>query len=328
MPQILKVGVLSLVAAWFFGLATTLSAVAQDYPTRLVKIIVPFPPGSGTDLLARLLADQLSKTWNSTVIVENLKGTASGNVAAAEVARMAPDGYSLMLCPPGPISTNRLLYKNLSYDPDKWVPISLLATVPYVLVVRNDFDASTLQEFVAKAKAKPKGVTFASPGPGASGTLAAKKFEMMAGVEFNTIPYRGLGPAINDLLGGQVDMMFDTITTSLANHLGGKVKILAVGTETRLSILPDVPTIAESGFPGFRSITWFGLVAPPGTPAALADKINRDVVAALKSKRVVDGLGTMRMQPVGSTRVAAKQFFADETKYWGEVVREAKISLD
>lgn len=328
MSRMLKLGVLSLVAAWFLGFATMVSAVAQDYPTRLVKIIVPFPPGSGTDLLARLLADQLGKIWKSTVIVENLKGTASGNVAAAEVARMAPDGYSLMLCPPGPISTNRLLYKNLNYDPDKWVPISLLATVPYVLVVRKDFEASTVQQFVAKAKAKAKSVTFASPGPGASGTLAAKKFEMMAGVEFNTIPYRGLGPAINDLLGGQVDMMFDTITTSLANHRAGKIKILATGTDKRLSVLPDVPTIAESGFPGFRSITWFGLVAPPGTPAALADKINRDVVAALKDKSVVERLATMRMDPVGSSPAEAKQFFADETKYWGEVVREAKISLD
>jgi tripartite-type tricarboxylate transporter receptor subunit TctC len=253
------------------------SASAQDFPSRLVRIVVPFPPGSGTDILARLLADQLSRKWKNPVIVENLAGTASGNVAAAEFARSAPDGHSLMLCPPGPIVTNRLLYKNLSYDPDKWVPISLLATVPYVLMARKNLEAKTVQELIATAKANPKTVTVASAGPGSSGTLATSNFEMMAGIELNAIPYRGLGPAIKDVVAGQVDLMFDTITTSLPLFLAGNVKILGTGTEKRLSVIPEVPTIAESGLPGFRSITWFGLIAPPGTSAALADQINRDV---------------------------------------------------
>jgi tripartite-type tricarboxylate transporter receptor subunit TctC len=302
--------------------------MAQSFPNRIVKIVVPNPAGSGTDVLARMLADELGRMWSQSVIVENASGTASGNVAAADVARAAPDGYTLMLCPPGPISTNRLMYKKLGYDPDKWVPITLLATVPYVLALRQGFDASSVQEFIAKAKAKPKAVTSASAGPGSSGTLAALNFEKMAGIELITVPYRGLGPAIKDLLAGQVDMMFDVLITSLPLHRAGKVKIVGVGTEKRVSALPDVPTIAESGLPGFRSITWFGLVAPPGTPDALADKINKDVTGVISSSQFNQRLRKMQMEPVGSTRRAASEFFADETRYWGAVVKAANISLD
>jgi tripartite-type tricarboxylate transporter receptor subunit TctC len=302
--------------------------MAQSFPNRVVKIVVPNPAGSGTDVLARMLADELGRTWSQSVIVENASGTASGNVAAADVARAAPDGHTLMLCPPGPISTNRLMYKKLGYDPDKWVPITLLATVPYVLALRQGFDASGVQEFIARAKAKPKAVTSASAGPGSSGTLAALNFEKMAGIELITVPYRGLGPAIKDLLAGQVDMMFDVLITSLPLHRAGKVKIVGVGTEKSVSALPDVPTIAESGLPGFRSITWFGLVAPPGTPAALADKINKDVAGIINGAQFNQRLRKMQMEPVGSTRHAAAEFFRDETRYWGDVVKAANITLD
>jgi tripartite-type tricarboxylate transporter receptor subunit TctC len=304
------------------------SGSAQDFPSRLVRIVVPFPPGSGTDILARLLADQLSRKWKNPVIVENLAGTASGNVAAAEFARAAPDGHTLMLCPPGPIVTNRLLYKNLSYDPDKWVPISLLATVPYVLMARKNLEAKTIQELIATAKANPKTVTVASAGPGSSGTLATSNFEMMAGIELNAIPYRGLGPAIKDVVAGQVDLMFDTITTSLPLFLAGNVKILGTGTEKRLSVIPEVPTIAESGLPGFRSITWFGLIAPPGTSAALADQINRDVTDIINDRQVFERITSMNMQAVASTREEASKFFAEESLYWGKVVKDANITLD
>jgi tripartite-type tricarboxylate transporter receptor subunit TctC len=309
-------------------LAAAAPAAAQDYPTRIVKIVVPNPAGSGTDILARVLADQLSRKWANSVIVENASGVASGNVAAAEVARAAPDGYTLMICPPGPISTNGLMYKNMNYDPGKWVVISHLTTVPYVLVLRKDFPASTVAQFIAAAKAKPKTITSASAGPGSSGTLAADNLERMADIQFVTVPYRGLGPAMKDVVAGQVDMMFDTLTTSLPLHRGGTVKIVGVGTDQRVAALPDVATIAEAGLPGFRSITWFGLVAPPGTPDAIADKINRDVVAILKSSEVGDKLRNMQMQPVGSSRSEAAAFFADETKYWGKIVKDANVSLD
>jgi tripartite-type tricarboxylate transporter receptor subunit TctC len=226
-----RIGLPLLLAAIMLVASAPTSGAAQDYPARTVKIVVPNPPGSGTDILARVLADQLSRTWSSTVIVENASGVASGNVAAAEVARAAPDGYTLMLCPPGPISTNGLMYKNMGYDPAKWVVISHLTTVPYVLVLRKNFSASTVAEFIAAAKAKPKTITSASAGPGSSGTLAADNLELMAGIQLVTVPYRGLGPAMKDVVAGQVDMMFDTLTTSLPLHGGGAVKIIGVGTE-------------------------------------------------------------------------------------------------
>jgi tripartite-type tricarboxylate transporter receptor subunit TctC len=320
-----RIGIALLAAAWLGGLA---SADAQDYPSRTVKIVVPNPAGSGTDILARLIADQLSKKWASSVIVENASGVASGNVAAAEVARAAPDGYTLMICPPGPIATNGLMYKNMGYDPHKWVVVSHLTTVPYVLTLRKTFAAASVQEFIAAAKARPKTITSASAGPGSSGTLAAKNLEMMAGIELVTVPYRGLGPAMKDLLAGQVDMMFDTLTTSLPQHRAGTVKIVGVGTEQRVRALPDVPTIAEAGLPGFKSLTWFGLIAPPGTPDALADKINRDVVAVIRSPAVVERLDKIQMQAIGSTRHDAEAFFAAERAYWGKIVKDANITLD
>jgi len=323
----IRFGLSMIAAAWLAGIATP-DAEAQEFPVRTVKIVVPNPAGSGTDVLARIVADQLSKRWSSSVIVENASGVASGNVAAAEVARAAPDGYTLMICPPGPIATNGLMYKNMNYDPTKWVVISHLTTVPYVLVLRNTFPASTVQEFIAAAKAKPKTITSASAGPGSSGTLAANNLEMMAGITFVTVPYRGLGPAMKDLLAGQVDMMFDTLTTSLPQHRAGTVKIVGVGTEKRVAVLPDVPTIAEAGLPGFKSLTWFGMVAPPGTPDALADKINRDVVAVIHSPEVRAKLDMIQMEAVGSTRREAIDFFAAETAYWGKIVKEAGVTLD
>lgn len=300
----------------------------KDYPSRMVKIVVPNPPGSGTDLLARILADQLSKRWSNAVVVENESGVASGNVAAADVARSAPDGYTLMLCPPGPISTNALLYKDLKYDPRKWVVISHLATVPYVLDVRKNFDAKSVPELIAMAKAKPNSITFASAGAGGSGTLTADNLEKMAGIKLVTVPYRGLGPAQNDLVAGQVDMMFDTLTTSLPMHRAGTVRIIGVGSEKRVSALPDVGTIAEAGLPGFKSLTWFGLVAPPGTPEDLADRLNADVVAVIKSPDVSEKLRNVQMDPVGSTRKQAEQFFASETEYWGQIVKDANVTLE
>jgi tripartite-type tricarboxylate transporter receptor subunit TctC len=197
-----------------------------------------------------------------------------------------------------------------------------------VLALRKNFEASTVQELIAKAKERPKTITSASAGPGSSGTLAADNLELMAGIQFVTVPYRGLGPAMNDLIAGQVDMMFDTLTTSLPLHRAGNVKIVGVGTEKRISALPEVSTIAEAGLPGFKSLTWFGLVAPPGTAEALANKINGDVVAIIKSPEVGKKIRNMQMEPVGSSRREAAEFFASETRYWGKVVKDANVALE
>jgi tripartite-type tricarboxylate transporter receptor subunit TctC len=216
----IKVGLVAL-AALTVLLPTEKSRAQDAYPTRLVRIIVPYPAGGGTDTLARLLADQLSRKWGQPAIVENIGG-AAGNIGSAEVARASPDGHTLLLASPGPIATNAFLYKEMGYDPARWVPIALLATGPYVLVLRKNFEASTVAELIARAKASPGKITSATPGAGSVGHLATVQLEMLAGITTAQIPYRGLSHALNDLIAGHVDMMFDTPTTSLALHRDGK----------------------------------------------------------------------------------------------------------
>ena len=296
----------------------------DSYPSRTVRIIVPFPPGSGTDILARLLSDQLSRKWNASVITENLPG-ASGNLGAAEVYRAAPDGHTLLLCPPGPISTNKFLFKDLHYDAARWVAVSWLTTVPYVLIVRKTFDGG-FKELMADAKANPNKLTAAMPGPGGTAHLSAAYLEAMAGIKLVHVPYRGLGPAMNDIVAGHVDMMFDTFTTSLPQHRAGMVKMVAVASPQRQTAVPDVPAIDEF-YPGYRSITWFGLVAPPNTPNALADRINRDVADVFRRPEVSNRLREMQMEAVASTRADAVKFFTEEAALWGKVIKDAKIAV-
>jgi tripartite-type tricarboxylate transporter receptor subunit TctC len=323
MKKIMPFVALMAAAAVFTG-----SAFAESFPSRPVRIAVPFPAGGGTDLLARVVANALSKKWNQTVVVENLSGAASGNVGANEVARSAPDGYRLLLSPPGPIALNRLLYKFMPFDSSKWVPISVVASVPYVLALRNDFGASNVKELIAKAKTNPGKFTYASPGVGTVGHLAAKQFEMLAGIEMTTVPYKGLAPALNDIFGGHVDMIFDTGTTSLPMHVGKRLNIIATGSAERWPSLPEVPTIAES-LPGFRAVTWYAIVAPPGTPAEIADQISRDVAAVVKDPETVDSIKSkLQMDPIGSTNIEAAKLFEDDTKLWSKVIEQAKISID
>ena len=301
------------------------AAPAQEtYPDRPVRIVVPYPAGGGTDTLARLLADQLSRQWGQPIIVENVGG-AAGNIGAAEVARAKPDGYTLLLTSPGPIATNGFLYKEMGYDPARWIPIALLATGPYVLVLRKSLEVSTVADLIARAKADPGKITSATPGIGSVGHLSTVQLEMVAGIKTMQIPYRGLSQAINDIIAGHVDMMFDTPTTSLALHRDGKVKIVAVGTTERVRELPDIPTIAESGLPGYRAVTWYAMVAPPHTPAALADRINRDVVDILARPDTAEKVRGIQMEPVTKSRVEAAQFFLEETQLWGKVIRQANI---
>jgi tripartite-type tricarboxylate transporter receptor subunit TctC len=300
---------------------------AQDsFPSRGVRIVVPYPAGGGTDTLARLLADQLSRKWGQSAIVENIGGGA-GNIGAAEVARAAPDGHTLLLTSPGPIATNSFLYREMGYDPARWVPIALLATGPYVLVMRKSFEGATVKDLIAYAKANPGKLTSATPGVGSVGHLSTVQLEMLAGIKTVQVPYRGLGQAINDIIAGHVDLMFDTPTTSLPLHRDGKVKIVAVGTTERVRELPEVPTVAESGLPGYRAVTWYAMVAPPQTPATLADKINRDVVEILGRPDVVEKARGIQMEPAARGRAEAARFFAEETELWGKVIKAADIPL-
>jgi tripartite-type tricarboxylate transporter receptor subunit TctC len=318
--------ILAALATLAVALANGGSRAQDTFPSRGVRIVVPYPAGGGTDTLARLLADQLSRKWGQSAIVENIGGGA-GNIGAAEVARAAPDGHTLLLTSPGPIATNSFLYKEMGYDPARWVPIALLATGPYVLVMRKSFEGSTVKDLIAYAKANPGKLTSATPGVGSVGHLSTVQLEMLAGIKTVQVPYRGLGQAINDIIAGHVDLMFDTPTTSLPLHREGKVKIVAVGTTERVRELPEVPTVAESGLPGYRAVTWYAMVAPPQTPAALADKINRDVVEILGRPDVVEKARGIQMEPAARSRAEAARFFGEETELWGQVIKTANIPL-
>lgn len=299
-------------------------ALAQDgYPTRAVRIVIPYPAGGGTDTIGRLVADQLSRKWRQPVVVENIGG-AAGNNGAAQVFKSAPDGYSLLIASPGPIATNGFLYKNMPFDPARWTSIALLATGPYVLVVRKNFEGSTVKELVARAKAAPGKITAATPGVGSVGHLATAQLEMLGGIKTTLVPYRGLSPAVNDLIAGHVDLMFDTPTTALPLHRQGRVKMIATGTSERVAEFPDIPTIAET-LPGYRSVTWYAMTAPPGMAPALADRINRDVNEILGRKEVAARVRGIQMSPVTWPRAAAAKFFGEEAQLWGRVIKQANI---
>src|SRR5215470_7086029 len=296
------------------------------FPSRTVKLVVPSVSGSATDTLARLMADQLTRIWGKSVIVENISGGMV--VGATAVFRSPPDGYTLMVSRPAQVTFIRLLYRELAFEPQQFVPIALLAKVANALVVRNDFPAASVRELIAYAKANPGKLTYGSQGAGSTAHLSASQLEVLGDIRMVHVPYRGAVPALNDVIAGHIDMFFDTLTTSVPMYRASKVKILAVGGAERSPVVAEVPTLAESGLPGFRSVTWFALVAPPATPAALADKINRDVVDGLRRPDVAESLARLTLEPmIGSPEDAAK-FFVEETRLWGKVIAEAHIKIE
>jgi tripartite-type tricarboxylate transporter receptor subunit TctC len=301
-------------------------AQAQDsYPTQLVKIVVPAAAGSTTDTLARLVADQLSRKWGKSAVVENIAGGGM-NIGAGTVARATPDGHTLLVAPPAPLTISNLLTRDLNYSPQAFVPITMLAKIPNVLVVRKSLPVNSLKELIAYGKANPGKLTFATQGPGSTAHLSAAQLEGLAGIKMVALPYRGAQPALTDLIGGTVDMFFDTLATSVPLYRGDKVKLLAVADLERARTVPEIPTFSEAGVPGFRSITWFGLVAPPGTPAALVQRLNRDVADVLHSPEVGEKLKSISLE-VGATNAAdTAKFFADETALWSKVIKDAGIT--
>jgi tripartite-type tricarboxylate transporter receptor subunit TctC len=316
-----RAGILAMAA-----LLTASAADAQDnYPSQTVKIVIPSAPGSTTDILARLTADQLGRKWGKPTVVENIAG-GTMNIGAAAVARAAPDGYTLFVAPPAPIALAHLLSKNLSYNPLDWVPITMLAKIANVLSVRTSLPAGTLQDLIAYGEANPGKLTFATQGPTSTAHLSAAQLEAQAGIKMLAVAYRGAQPALTDVIAGNVDMFFDTLATSVPLHRAGKLKILAVADLQRAKTAPDLPTFTEAGMPGFRSITWFGLVAPPGTPVALAQRINRDAVEMLRSPEVVARLQSLSLEVGATSPSETATFFASETALWGKVIKEAGIT--
>ena len=318
------IAIATLAVALAFAAPTTSSRAQTDYPTRTVKLIVPYPPGGGTDLLARVLAQQLQQKWKQSVIVENVGG-AEGNIGAEKVAQAAPDGYTLLLSAPGPLALNSLVYKTMPYDPAKWVAIGMLATSPFVLAISPDFAATNVAQVIADAKAKPGAITVATPGVGGLGYFATVEFEQLAHVKLLHVPFQGEGPELTALLGGHINMTLIDLAPVLPSYRAGKLKIAAVGSKTRLPQLHHVPTLAESGVSGYSAVTFFGLVAPPGTPTALADKINRDVVSVMKQPMVLQKIKAMSLTPSFGSRVDVAKFFGDERALWSKVARQANI---
>jgi tripartite-type tricarboxylate transporter receptor subunit TctC len=317
--------VLTIIVAGFDAVSLGAAANAQNaYPTQPVRVIIPFPAGSTTDALTRIVADGLGRKWGKAVVVENIPGM---NIGAERVARAEPDGYTLLASPPSPLTINKLLYHDLPYDPDKLVPITLLATGPNVFDVSKDLPINSVQDFIAYAKAHPGKLTYASQGVGSTAQLSSALLEQMAGITMLHVPYRGALPALNDVIAGHVDMFFDTATTSVPMFRSGQIKIIAVGSTKRIGALADVPTMEESGLPGFRSITWFALAAPPGMPAPLVAKINHDTIEVLKDPQVSEKLHKLQLDPGATTPQETQKFFADELALWGRVIAQAHITV-
>ncbi|HEX3938422.1 MAG TPA: tripartite tricarboxylate transporter substrate binding protein [Xanthobacteraceae bacterium] len=314
-------------------LATTLATLAapparaQDYPTRPVKIVVPFPAGGTADVMPRIFADWLSRKLGQPFVVEDRAG-AGGNIGAEVVAKSDPDGYTLLASPPPPLVINQNLYPHLSFDPTKFVPVVVMSRVPNALVVNPDkVKANTVPEFIAYLKANDGKITDATQGNGTTSQLTAAMFGMMAKAKLQNVPYRGSAPALNDLVAGSVDCMFDNLGVSLQLVKAGKLKLIAVASSKRMASLTDVPTIAET-LPGFEAVAWYAFVAPAGTPAVVVDKINASVNEALHDPEIQKRLADFSAEPVGGSPQDTVKYFQEETERWKNVITSAHVTLD
>jgi len=304
-------------------------ALAQTgYPAQPIRIVVPFPPGGATDIMARAAAQKMTEAWKAQVVVDNRPG-AAGNIGSELVAKAAPDGYTLEMGTVGTHAINASLYAKMPYDHVKdFAPIVLVAAVPNVLVVHPSVPVNSVAELIAYAKANPGKLNFASSGAGTSIHLSGELFKVMAGVQMTHVPYKGSAPAVTDLLGGQVQLMFDNLPPSLPHIKSGRLRALAVTTADRAAALPDVPTIAESGLPGFEASSWFGLLAPAGTPREIITKINGEIarwVATPEAKEKMTSIGAIAK---GGTPEDFARHIAEETAKWQKVVKESGAKVE
>lgn len=305
-----------------------LAAHAQSYPVRGVKIVVPFPPGGTTDILARLLANELTARWAQPVVVENRAG-ASGTIFSEQLARMPADGYTLMLTATHHVINPGLYRGALKYNTrTDFTPIAQVAAVPNVLVVNPSFPAKTVQEMIQYAKANPGKVNFGSSGTGGANHLAGELFKSMAGVNMVHVPYKGAAPALNDLLGGQIPVMFDSVPGVLQHIRAGKLRALGVTSLRRTATLPDVPTLDEAGLKGFDATAWFGLYAPGNMPADLKQKLSTDVLQALQSPRVRPQFLEQGAEPGTMTQPQFAAFVDAELDKWSRVIVDANVKID
>jgi tripartite-type tricarboxylate transporter receptor subunit TctC len=299
--------------------------MAQEYPSRPVKIIVPFPAGGTADVMPRVFGEWLSRKWGQPVVIENRTG-AAGNIGAEAVARSEPDGYTLLSAPPPPLVINHNLYPKLGYDPTEFVPIVIMGRVPNALVVNAKLPHASVAGLIAAAKANPGKITSATQGNGTTSHLTSELFQLMAGVKFQHVPYRGSAPALTDLVAGSVDIMFDNLGVSLALVNGDKLRLIAVASRKRMASLPNVPTFAET-LPGFESEAFYSVVAPPKTPAAIVNKINADINEALRQPELAPRFATLSAETVGGTPKETADYMQAEVERWNKVIKAANVKL-
>jgi tripartite-type tricarboxylate transporter receptor subunit TctC len=322
----------ALLAALLAALLLATSTHAQDpaatYPARPIRIVVPFPAGGAADALPRIVAERLASRWGQPVIVENRAG-ASGSIGAETVWRAEPDGYTLLATPPAPLVINPSLYEKLAYDPDQFVPVTVIASIPSVLLVNAvKIPVGTLQEFIALMRANPDKYNYASQGTTTVSFLTTEMFKTAAGgLRITHVPYKGTAPGLAALLAGEVEVMFDNLGVTVQHVRSGRLKALAVGSEKRVAALPDVPAMAEF-YPGFVSVAWFSVSAPPKTPAPIAEKLSRAIAEILKQPEVAKRLADLSAEPIGSTPAAMAALMKEDAKRWREVIRAAGVRAE
>jgi tripartite-type tricarboxylate transporter receptor subunit TctC len=300
---------------------------AADYPNRPVRIIVSNPAGGGIDTVTRIVADRLTHKLGQPVVIEN-RGGAGGNIGTEAVYTATPDGYTLLASVPAALTTNIFMYKKLNFDPAKLEPVAVLGTFPNTLLVKNDFPAKTVQEFIAYVKANPGKVNYASQGIGTTSHLTAELYNSLAGAKMVHVPYRGTAPALNDIVAGHVDLVFMQLSSALKLHEGKLARILAVTTDKRLDILKDMPTMIEAGIPNFVSDTWNAISAPPGTPAAIVAKLNKAINDAMADPETEKRFAELQIIKVGGSPADMRKLIQEDTQRWGEVIKRAGITAE
>ncbi|MBU1358148.1 MAG: tripartite tricarboxylate transporter substrate binding protein [Gammaproteobacteria bacterium] len=307
--------------------ALPMGAWAQSYPTKPVHVVVPFAAGGPTDVLGRLVAQEFTDKLGKPAVVENKAG-AAGNIGVDAIAKAAPDGYTVGIVPAGNIAVNPTLFSNLPYKASELQPVSMLAKVENVLVVNAQSPVTSLKELLAMAAAKPGTLSFASPGAGSQAHLAGELMALTGKVQLLHVAYKGIGPALNDVLGGQVTMMFGQMSSVLPQIKAGKLRALGVASLQRSPALPDVPTIAEQGMPGFEAVSWYALMAPAGTPPAIVDRLNTEVSAMLAKPEMKEKFVALGMEPGGGKPQQLAATIDSETARWADVIKKKNITVE
>ena len=306
--------------------AFSLAHAQEPYPGKPIRFILPFPPGGPTDILGRLIAERLGAQLGQPVVTEN-RGGAGGNVGAEAAAKSAPDGYTIVLVAPS-LAISPTLYTKLNYDPVKdFAPITLVATVPNVVVTQTSHPA-TLREFIAAAKTKPGAMNFGSGGSGTSNHLAGELFNLLTGTKLTHVPYKGVNLAMQDVMAGRIDLVVIGVPAAAPHVKAGKLRALAVIAPQRLPALPDVPTVAEAGLPGFEVTTWYGILAPAGTPRPIVARLNTELVKAMHSPEMKERLAGIGTGPVTTTPEEFAAYIKAEIAKWGDVIRKAGLKAD